>query len=87
MYGLGDDMVFIPGTVTRRAPPQLHQVAPVVKKPPQLHQVTPQPPPVPMLAPEDTGPPPEPEEMSMMPVYIAVGGVAVLGVLYLVMRK
>ena len=88
MYGLGDDpvMIFQDGVIRRRAPPVLHAYVPPVKTPPVLHAATPRPPTVPVLAPEDTGPPPEPET-NRTPLYIAVGGVAVLGVLYLVMRK
>ena len=86
MYaGVGaDPLIFLPGSdQPRRRPPDIQELP--QRRPPDIKEVAPESTPkslptvVPLEAP--------PEEKSRLPLYIALGGVAVIGVGWLLLRK
>lgn len=94
MYsGVGEEpLIFLPGAIRpRRSPPVITNDPPLpVRKPPTITEKAPESTPktLPTILPEDLpDTESETEEKSKMPLYIALGGVAVIGIGWLLLRK
>ncbi len=91
MYaGVGEEpLIFLPGAIApRRAPPVIqNDVAPPARKPPVIKERTAAPESTPKTLPTVVPMDAPPEEPSRLPLYIALGGVAVIGVGWLLFRK